>query len=111
MQRWLALASLAVVLGLATSWTSAGEKTEKAGPKDNMPPAGFTALFNGKDLTNWQGLVQINKRAKMTKEQYAEAVKKANEKLSHWTAQDGILIYDGKKGGENLQTAKDYGNF
>src|SRR5947208_7675234 len=82
-----------------------------AAPKDNVPPPGFTALFNGKDLTNWQGLVPINKKAKMSKEQYEEAVKKANEKLSHWTVENGVLIYDGKKGGENLQTVKDYGNF
>ncbi len=25
--------------------------------KDNTPPEGFTALFNGKDLTGWKGLV------------------------------------------------------
>src|SRR5687768_10650140 len=25
-------------------------------PQDNTPPEGFTALFNGKDLTNWKGL-------------------------------------------------------
>ena len=28
---------------------------DKAGPNDNKPPEGFTALFNGKDLTNWKG--------------------------------------------------------
>ncbi len=25
---------------------------------DNMPPPGFTALFNGKDLTGWKGLLK-----------------------------------------------------
>ena len=24
---------------------------------DNTPPAGFVAIFNGKDLTGWKGLV------------------------------------------------------
>src|SRR5947209_7968391 len=24
---------------------------------ENSPPAGFVALFNGKDLTNWKGLL------------------------------------------------------
>ena len=24
---------------------------------DNQPPAGFTALFNGRDLTGWKGLL------------------------------------------------------
>ena len=30
--------------------------------KDNMPSEGFTALFNGKDLTGWKGLVVIRTR-------------------------------------------------
>ena len=25
---------------------------------DNAPPEGFTALFNGTDLTNWKGLLK-----------------------------------------------------
>jgi Domain of Unknown Function (DUF1080) len=108
MRQWLTLAGFALALGLASTWTAAGEK---AGSKDNTPPAGFTALFNGKDLTGWQGLVEIHKRKKMSKEEYAEAIKKANEKLTHWTVEDGVLVYDGKKGGQNLQSAKDYGNF
>jgi hypothetical protein len=111
MRHWYALAGLALMLGLAATWTSAGEKSARVGGKDNVPPPGFTALFNGKDLTNWQGLVPINKSAKMTRGEYAAALKKANEKLSHWTVENGILIYDGKKGGENLQTSKEYGNF
>jgi Domain of Unknown Function (DUF1080) len=83
---------------------------EKAGPKDNTPPEGFTALFNGKDLTNWQGLVELPQRKKLTPEQLEAEQKRANEKyLPHWTVQDGVLHYDGK--GQSLQTAKDYGNF
>ena len=66
MRRWFALFSFALLLAAASTWTSAGEKTEKAGPKDNMPPPGFTALFNGKDLTGWQGLVDVKKRKKMS---------------------------------------------
>ncbi|MBI3822353.1 MAG: DUF1080 domain-containing protein [Planctomycetes bacterium] len=105
MHRWFALAGLGLTLALVTT-TDARDK-----PKDNTAPTGFTALFNGKDLTNWQGLVTINKKMKMSKDEYAAAVKKANEKLDHWTVKDGVLIYDGKKGGQNLQTVKDYGNF
>src|SRR5262249_50925694 len=71
---------------------------------------GFQALFNGKDLTGWQGLVELPQRAKLTPEQLAQKQKEANEKyLPHWTVKDGILTYDGK--GQSLQTAKDYGNF
>lgn len=83
---------------------------DKAGPKDNMPPEGFTALFNGKDLTGWQGLIPINKRDKMSPEERAKAQKTANEKfLPNWKVNDGILHYDGKS--QSLQTVKDYGNF
>ena len=86
------------------------EKADKAGPKDNKPPAGFIALFNGKDLTNWQGLIELPARAKMTPRELAQKQKEANEKfLPHWKVKDGILYYDGK--GQSLQTAKDYGNF
>jgi hypothetical protein len=79
--------------------------------KDNTAPDGYIALFNGKDLTNWQGLIELPQRAKLTPEQLAIEQKKANEKyLPHWTVdKDGVLEYDGK--GQNLQTAKDYGNF
>lgn len=83
---------------------------EKAGPKDNTPPEGFTALFNGKDLSNWQGLIELPKRNKMKPEELEAAQKAANQKyLPHWSVKDGILVYDGK--GQSLQTAKDYGNF
>ena len=52
------------------------------------PPEGFTALFNGEDLTNW---------------------KTDGDAAEHWTVRDGILHYDGK--GESLVTAEDYGDF
>jgi hypothetical protein len=82
---------------------------EKAGPNDNKPPEGFTALFNGKDLEGWKGLVPINQR-KGTQEEMDKRQKAADAKvLPHWTIVDGILIYDGK--GDNLQSAKDYGDF
>jgi hypothetical protein len=78
---------------------------------DNTPPEGFTALFNGKDLTGWKGLVaDPPKRAKMTPEELAEAQKKADaDAHDHWKAENGVLVFDGK--GQNLCTAKDYGNF
>src|SRR6266404_6833631 len=85
------------------------DDNEKAGPNDNKPPAGFTALFNGTDLNGWQGLVEWNKRAK-DPAKYAEQVEAANKKfLPHWQVIDGLIVYDGK--GQSLQTAKDYGDF
>lgn len=107
MKQFLLCASLVACLGLGGSAVS----QDKAGGKDNTPPPGFTALFNGQDLTNWQGLVELPKRMKIaSKEELAKVQKAANEKiLPHWTAKDGILHYDGK--GNSLQTAKDYANF
>ena len=43
---------------------------DKAGPKDNMPPEGFVALFNGKDLTGWKGHIDMNERKKPEAEAY-----------------------------------------
>lgn len=78
--------------------------------QNNTPPPGFVALFNGKDLTGWQGLVELPQRAKLTPEELKKAQQDANDKyLPHWTVSDGVLNYDGK--GQSLQTSKDYGDF
>jgi len=96
----------ALLVGLTTTTPA----QDKAGPKDNTAPEGFTALLNGKDLTGWQGLIPINKRDKMSPEERTKAQKEANDKfLKNWTVTDGILYYDGKS--QSLQTVKDYGNF
>src|SRR5262245_49287326 len=74
----------------------------------NKPPEGFTALFNGKDLTGWQGVVDMRERAKLaaTPGAYEKRVKEQNDKVfKHWTIEDGVLYYDGK--GNSLQSAKD----
>ncbi len=101
------LATLSFILFFA-SFVRADE--DKAGPDDNKPPEGFKLLFNGKDLTGWQGLVELPDRTKLSPEQLAKKQQEANEKyLPHWTVKDGVLHYDGK--GQSLQTANDYGNF
>lgn len=106
MKKILSVLTVAAIFCLAAP---ARAEEDKAGPKDNVPPPGFTALFNGKDLSNWQGLIELPQRDKMTPEQRVAEQKKANAKyLPHWTVKDGILEYDGK--GQSLQTAKDYGD-
>jgi hypothetical protein len=83
---------------------------DKAGPNDNHPPKGFTALFNGKDLTNWQGAIDFGKRSKMSADERTAAHKTTDAKvLPHWHVEDGILFNDG--GGGNLGSAQDFGNF
>ena len=78
---------------------------------ESKPPRGFTALFNGKDLTGWKGLVGSPKtRAKMAPKQLAESQKAADARMkTHWKVVDGALQFDGK--GQSLCTVKDYGNF
>jgi len=78
---------------------------------DNTTPEDFVALFNGKDLSGWKGLVGNPKtRAAMTSEQLAEAQKTADDEMrAHWKVVDGALEFDGK--GKSLCTAKDYGDF
>ncbi len=81
---------------------------------NNVAPEGFVALFNGKDLTGWKGLVGNPKtRASETSdEKRAEEQAVADALMrEHWSAVDGALVYDSSKEGANICTAKDYGNF
>jgi hypothetical protein len=102
--------TLAAALAALTA-VAAGPATEdKAGPHDNTPPPGYHALFDGKDLTGWQGAIPINKRLAMSPTELAAAQKEADEKiLPHWKVENGLLVNDGL--GYNLATAKDYGDF
>jgi len=75
------------------------------------PPPGFTALFNGKDLTGWQGNIDMKQRATLPKDKLdAELKKRTTTAHEHWKVKEGVITLDGK-GGVSLQTAKDYGNF
>jgi len=79
-------------------------------------PEGFIALFNGKDLTGWKGLLKPPydnpiKRAELSPEKRAELQAQADESMrQHWTVKEGVLYFDGK--GFSLATAReDYGDF
>jgi hypothetical protein len=90
-------------------------RAEDAKHPDNTPPEGFTALFNGKDLTGWKGLCKAPldnplKRAAADSETLAKAQADADEDMkAHWKAEDGVIVFDGH--GRSLATAKDYGDF
>lgn len=100
--RWIMAVPAALVI-LAASLA--------AEDKLNTPPEGFTALFNGKDLSGWKGLVgNPRTRAMMSKEELAEKQAAADASMrEHWKVEDGVLVFDGK--GQSLCTAKDYANF
>jgi hypothetical protein len=76
------------------------------------PPAGFVALFNGKDLSGWRGGSTFDHRAllEMTPEERAAKIAKWNEDFSnHWRIENEELVNDGK--GSYASTEKDYGDF
>ncbi len=71
--------SLLLALGTAVLPVSAA---------DVVPPEGFKALFNGRDLVGW---------------------KENNQPPVHWSVKDGELVYDGK--GAHLFHESEFANF
>ena len=72
-------------------------------------PAGFTSLFNGKDLAGWHGY-NPHSVAKLTGEKKEAALKKMREDFSqHWSVKDGV-IYNGGTG-PYATTDQEYGDF
>lgn len=89
---------------------------KSAAPAPPAPPApqdleGFVPLFNGRDLTGWQGKIGDPPAiARMSPAQLRSAQRAANESAkAHWQISNGGLIYDG--GGTSLVTARNYRNF
>jgi hypothetical protein len=79
---------------------------------DEMPAGdGYVALFNGKDLSGWKGLVgNPITRAKMNPDTLKAEQEKADRVMREgWSAQNGLLVFGGH--GENLCTQKLYGDF
>jgi hypothetical protein len=75
------------------------------------PPDGFTALFNGRDLSGWHGMGHTDPAdlANLTAEQRAakrEADRAAFEQ--HWRVEDGALVNDGD--GPYATTNAEYGD-
>ena len=77
----------------------------------NVPPTGFTALFNGKDLSGWHGMGHFDPRklwAMSDEERKAKREADLKDAKQHWTVENGELVNDGH--GVYLTTDKDYGN-
>src|ERR1700738_3218072 len=71
---------------------------------NNQAPAGFTALFNGKDLSGWQGGILISKRLKMTPAELEKAQAAADEAVKkHWKVDNGVIVNDAT----HIDTKKD----
>lgn len=73
---------------------------------------GFVSIFNGKDLSGWQGLVENPiARAKMDKDELAKKQAEADILMfKNWQVEDGILIFRGS-GYDNICTVKEYRDF
>jgi hypothetical protein len=72
---------------------------------------GFVPMFNGKDLTGWQGLVENPiARAKMKPAELAKKQIEANKKMiENWSVKDGCIWFNGN--GDNLCSIQEYGDF
>ncbi len=75
------------------------------------PPEGFTAIFNGKDLTGWHGMPHFDPRklAAMGEEERANQIASwTDDAKQHWSVDGYELVNDGH--GAYLTTDKDYGD-
>jgi hypothetical protein len=105
----IAIASIATLTTLSLA---------PAFPQDkplNRAPAGFTALFDGKDLSGWrgrQGTYSPHAEALLSKQDLAAKQVQWNaERDLHWSVDTakGEIVSDGKS--VHLATVKDYGDF
>jgi hypothetical protein len=76
-----------------------------------QPPEGFTALFNGQDLTGWHGMGHFDPRKLAAMSEEERAQKRAadlEDVRKHWRVENGELVNDGH--GVYLTTDKEYGD-
>src|ERR1700750_2711048 len=119
-------ASLAITISAAMAAVCPAQERPSIADKLNVPPPGFTALFNGKDLSGWRGIplrsapnkknanavsaLTIPQRLNASTDELAKAMELGDQNAKeHWTVEDGVIVFDGK--GQNLCTEKEYGDF
>jgi len=79
---------------------------------DKMPDeTGFVSMFNGSDLSGWQGLAADPvKKAGLSEKELQKLQEEANEKLKeNWSIRDKCIVFNGR--GSNLCSKKEYGSF
>jgi hypothetical protein len=97
-----AVSAVALVLALPAA---------RAEPQAQPAPEGFTAIFNGADLSGWHGLGHFDPRilAKMSAEERARKRAADLEDLrKHWRVENGELVNDGH--GVYATTDREYGD-
>jgi hypothetical protein len=78
---------------------------------DPQPPAGFSALFNGKDLAGWHGMPHFDpyKLDALPEDQRQALLAKWTEDAhKHWRVEDTELVNDGE--GAYLTTDREFGD-
>ena len=74
---------------------------------------GFVAMFNGKNLDGWQGMLLDGNPiaiAKLNEKDRAKAQAEADKKMmENWSVKDGMVVFSGK--GHNLVSSKNYQDF
>ena len=101
---WAGLLAVTTLAGFGPALTARAEGAPA--------PAGFTALFNGTDLTGWRGGDTFDHRKLLsmpTAEREAQIAKWTGTMKEHWHAEKGVLVNDGQ--GAYATTEKDYGDF
>ncbi|MCL5096272.1 MAG: DUF1080 domain-containing protein [Candidatus Omnitrophica bacterium] len=76
-----------------------------------QPPSGFTALFNGNDLTGWHGMGHFDPRtlwAMSAQEREQMQAADMKEFKKHWHVENGELVNDGQ--GPYATTDNEYGD-
>jgi hypothetical protein len=90
----------------------AAPETTLLAPSPAVAPAGWTALFNGRDLAGWRGRPHFDpvKEAQGTPEERAKRQADWDADMAaHWSVKDGVIVSDGH--GVFLTTDRDYGDF
>lgn len=73
-----------------------------------QPPAGFRAIFNGKDLAGWHGLNPHGVEKLQGEARAANLQKQRDEFAKHWRVENGELVNDGT--GPYATTDEEFGD-
>lgn len=75
---------------------------------DPVPPEGFRALFNGKDLTGWYGWNPHASAKLMDEKKEANLKQQRDEFADHWSSESGELVNKGT--GPYATTEEEFGD-
>ncbi len=100
-----------LALALSTVFMAGSLWAEEA-QKQNQPPEGFVAMFNGKDLSGWHGLghmdpYKLKAMSEADRKKFLDEQEKSFQE--HWRVDNGELVNDGH--GAYATTDKEYKSF